>query len=240
MGRTWKGLSGASFSFLPFLSSFSLFPPDWWDKRKCCVCLSRPGDFLRVLCVVLFEKRQNSQTKHSCIGTEVQRHGWSLPFHSQSRVSQMNPSVSVQTMGSPGSRTWSEQWARGQAGQWEGRLCRLPARVQWPAPSPVNWQMSFPLWALCLLGSNVIPNAPRIKARGVSWRCFMVSVCRFCPRPSWGYGLAPSAGPALSVLGTLAGRMCMVACTCLHMHLPMYFLKFMMILIYLHKLGIWN
>ena len=135
MGRTWKGLSAASFSFLPFLSSFSLFPPDWWDKRKCCVCLSRPGDFLRVLCVVLFEKRQNSQTKHSCIGTKVQRHGWSLPFHSQSRVSHMNPSVSVQTTGSPGSRTWSEQWARGQAGQWEGRLCRLPARVQWPAPA---------------------------------------------------------------------------------------------------------
>ena len=222
-GKDMEGALGGSFllSSLSFL--FLTFPPDWWDKRKRCVRLSRPGDFLRVLCVVLFEKRQNSQTKHSCIGTKVQRHGWSLPFHSQSRVSQMNPSVSVQTMGSPGSRTWSEQWARGQAGQWEGRLCRLPARVMWPAPSPVNRQMSFPLSALCLPGSNVIPNAPRIKAPGVSWRRFMVSVCRFCPHPSWGCGLAPRSGPALSVLGTLAEQICMVVCTRLHMHRPMYF-----------------
>ena len=32
-------------------------------------------------------------------------------------------------------------------------------------PSPVNWQMSFPLSALCLLGSNVIPNAPGSRHR---------------------------------------------------------------------------
>lgn len=134
MGRTREGLEGLLF---PFFLFFFLSPPTSPTdgiKKKPWVRLSQPGDFLRVLCVVLFEKRQNPQTKHSCVNTKVQLHGWNLPFHSQRRVSQMNPGSFVQTMGSPGSCTWSDQWARGQSGQWEGTL----SWFLWPPPRSVN------------------------------------------------------------------------------------------------------
>lgn len=77
-GRTREGLgAGVGFFLLSSLSFLSLtppppLPPDPADgiKGKDCACLSQAGDFLRVLCVVLFEKGTKPPNKHSFVLTQ--------------------------------------------------------------------------------------------------------------------------------------------------------------------------